>query len=160
MRILFMGGTGFIGPHMVRALRERGHRFTLFNRGKTNPGLFPDLELIQGDRLTDAIEQLRGRDWDVVIDTSAYFPRAVTRLFAQLDLESVRQYVFISTISVYSDFGRPGIFAGAILAFLSSWNEFLFALTLTRKNAMTVPIVTFRYSVDKMIGGLLPASTI
>jgi 2'-hydroxyisoflavone reductase len=109
MSILFMGGTGFIGPHMVRALRARGHRFTLFNRGKTNPDLFPELEFIQGDRLTGDIEQLRGRHWDVVIDTSAYFPRAVDRLFEQLDAASVRQYVFISTISVYANFGTAGI---------------------------------------------------
>ena len=109
MSILFMGGTGFIGPHMVRALRERGHELTLFNRGRTNPELFPGLEHIQGDRLTDDIRQLRGRKWDVVIDTSAYFPRAVDSLLAELDLESLQQYVFISTISVYSNFGTPGI---------------------------------------------------
>ena len=113
MSILFMGGTGFIGPHMVRALRERGHELTLFNRGKTNPQLFPGLEHIQGDRLTDDISQLRGRKWDVVIDTSAYFPRAVDSLLAELDLDSLRQYVFVSTISVYANFGTPGIDEGA-----------------------------------------------
>ena len=109
MSILFMGGTGFIGPHMVEGLRARGHRFTLFNRGKTNPDLFPGLELVRGDRLTDDIHQLKGRRWDVVIDTSAYFPRAVDSLLAQLDLDALKQYVFISTISVYANFGTPGI---------------------------------------------------
>ena len=109
LNILFMGGTGFIGPHMVRALRERGHRFTLFNRGRTNPDLFPGLELIRGDRLTDDIRQLRGRQWDVVIDTSAFFPRAVTSLLDQLELDSLQQYLFISTISVYANFAVPGI---------------------------------------------------
>ncbi len=109
LSILVMGGTGFIGPHIVRALRDAGHRLTLFNRGKTNPGLFPGLELIKGDRLTDDIEQLQGRRWDVVIDTAAYLPRAVDTLMAQLDRDSLRQYVFVSTISVYANFGTPGI---------------------------------------------------
>ena len=109
MSILFMGGTGFIGPHTVRALVERGHRCTLFNRGKTNPDLFPDLELIKGDRLSDDIRQLRGRRWDVVIDTSAYVPRAVNTLLDQLGPDGVEHYVFISTISVYANFGTPGI---------------------------------------------------
>ncbi len=108
-RVLVMGGTGFIGPHIVRALRDAGHRLTLFNRGKTNPGLFPGLELIKGDRLTADIEKLNGRTWDVVIDTAAYVPRAVNTLMDQLDHESLRQYVFVSTISVYSNFGTPGI---------------------------------------------------
>ncbi len=109
LSILFMGGTGFIGPHTVTALREAGHQLTLFNRGKTNPGLFPGLELIKGDRLTDDIQQLKGRRWDVVIDTAAYVPRAVDMLMAQLDRDSLKQYVFVSTISVYSNFGTPGI---------------------------------------------------
>lgn len=114
MNILFMGGTGFIGPHMVRALRERGHEVTLFNRGKTNPVLFPGLEMIQGDRLTGDIAQLAGTRWDIVIDTSAFFPRAVNSLLEQLDLSALSQYVFISTISVYKNFGVPGIDESAL----------------------------------------------
>ncbi len=109
LSVLVMGGTGFIGPHIVRALRDAGHRLTLFNRGKTNPGLFPGLELIKGDRLTSDIEQLQGRRWDVVIDTAAYLPRAVDTLMAQLDRDSLQQYVFVSTISVYANFGTPDI---------------------------------------------------
>jgi 2'-hydroxyisoflavone reductase len=113
MNVLFLGGTGFIGPHIVRALRNAGHKLTLFNRGKTNPDLFPGLELIQGDRLTDSVSQLRGRQWDAVIDTSAYFPRALDNVLAQLDTEAIKQYVFISTISVYANFGAPNIDEGA-----------------------------------------------
>ncbi len=109
LSILVMGGTGFIGPPTVRALRDAGHRLTLFNRGKTNPGLFPGLELIKGDRLTDDIQQLQGRRWDVVVDTAAYVPRAVNSLMAQLDRDSLRQYVLVSTLSVYANFGTPGI---------------------------------------------------
>lgn len=109
LSILVMGGTGFIGPPTVRALREAGHELTLFNRGKTNPDLFSDLELIKGDRLTADIEQLSGRRWDVVVDTAAYVPRAVNTLMAQLDKDSLKQYVIVSTLSVYANFGTPGI---------------------------------------------------
>ena len=109
LKILFMGGTGFIGPHMVQALLDQGHQLTLFNRGKSNPGIFGDLELIKGDRFTDDIQQLAGREWDVVIDTAAYVPRAVNSLLATLKLATLKQYLFISTISVYEDFSKPGI---------------------------------------------------
>ncbi len=109
LSILVMGGTGFIGPPAVRALRDAGHQLTLFNRGKTNPGLFTDLELIKGDRLTEDIQQLRGQRWDVVVDTAAYVPRAVNTLMAQLDKDRLEQYVIVSTLSVYANFGTPGI---------------------------------------------------
>src|SRR5580704_439802 len=69
-RILVLGGTGFAGPPIVETARARGHAVTLFNRGKTNPGLFPDVETILGDRVTE-LGLLKGRDWDAVIDTWA-----------------------------------------------------------------------------------------
>ena len=75
-RILILGGTGFIGPHMVRYARARGHKLTLFNRGRTNPHLFPDLEKLVGDRNGD-LTALEGRTWDAVIDNSGYTPPAV-----------------------------------------------------------------------------------
>ncbi len=109
LNVLFMGGTGFIGPHMVRAVVALGHNVTLFNRGKSNPGLFENLELIKGDRLSDDIKQLSGRRWDLIIDSSCYVPRAVSMLMDAIALESVQQYVFISTISVYEDYSQPGI---------------------------------------------------
>ena len=65
-----IGGTGFLGPHTVRRLQERGHTVTLFNRGRTNPALFPDIEKLRGDRKTD-LEALEGRKWDAVLDPSA-----------------------------------------------------------------------------------------
>jgi uncharacterized protein YbjT (DUF2867 family) len=78
-RILILGGTGFIGPYQVQYALDRGHTVTLFNRGRTNPGLFPGVERLQGDRATD-LKSLEGRDWDVVIDNSATDPTWVERL--------------------------------------------------------------------------------
>jgi len=98
-RILVLGGTGFVGPAIVRAARARGHTLTLFNRGKTNPGLFPDIETILGDRRTD-LDRLRGREWDAAIDTWVMMPKSV-RAAAELLKDHVGQYLFVSTISVY-----------------------------------------------------------
>jgi 2'-hydroxyisoflavone reductase len=97
--ILVLGGTGFLGPHVVEYARTRGHTVTLFNRGKTHPGLFPDVEKLQGDR-DGKLEALKGRTWDAVVDTSGYVPRIV-KMSAELLAPSVKQYIFISTISVY-----------------------------------------------------------
>ncbi|MBX3145219.1 MAG: NAD-dependent epimerase/dehydratase family protein [Gemmatimonadales bacterium] len=107
LRILVLGGTGFIGPHMVRRARERGHTITLFNRGRSNDDLFPDLETLIGDR-DGKLDALKGRQWDAVIDTSGYIPRHV-RDSANLLKDAARHYLFISTISVYADFNQPGI---------------------------------------------------
>jgi 2'-hydroxyisoflavone reductase len=97
--ILILGGTGFLGPHVVEAARARGHALTLFNRGKTRPGLFPDIEKLQGDR-DGKLDALKNRTWDAVVDTSGYVPRIV-KMSAELLAPSVKQYIFISTISVY-----------------------------------------------------------
>ena len=101
LRILILGGTSFIGPHQVRYALERGHSVTLFNRGRTNGHLFPEVEKLVGDR-NDNLEALKGREWDVVIDNSASRPRWV-REAAQLLAGHVDQYLFVSTISVYAD---------------------------------------------------------
>ena len=69
LRILILGGTGFIGPHQVEYARSRGHTLTLFNRGRTNTGLFPNVERLVGDRNGD-VTALEGREWDVVLDNS------------------------------------------------------------------------------------------
>jgi 2'-hydroxyisoflavone reductase len=100
-KILILGGTKFLGPHVVEAAVARGHTVTLFNRGKTNPKLFPELETLHGDR-DGHLEALAGRRWDAVVDDSGYVPRIVT-MSAQLLAPNVSQYVFISTISVYKD---------------------------------------------------------
>ncbi len=97
--ILVLGGTGFIGPHMVREALRRGHSVTLFNRGRTNNALFPDLETIKGDRGGD-LSVLENRKWDAVIDNSGYVPRHVQNSAATL-AANIGQYLYISTISVY-----------------------------------------------------------
>ncbi len=100
LRILILGGTGFIGPHQVRYAMYRGHDVTIFNRGRTAPGLFPGVETLIGDR-DGQIDALRGRNWDAVIDNSGYVPRHV-RDSANLLRDSVGRYLFTSTGSVYS----------------------------------------------------------
>lgn len=103
LRILILGGTRFIGPHQVEYAIKRGHTVTLFNRGQTNPHLFPEVEKLRGDR-NDNLESLKGREWDVVIDNPTILPSWV-RLSAGLLKESVQQYLFISTLSVFADDG-------------------------------------------------------
>lgn len=109
LRILILGGTGFIGPHQVRYARERGHELTLFNRGRTAPHLFPELEQLRGDRETGELGALEGnREWDVVIDNSATNPRWV-RESARLLQDRAEQYIFISTQSVYASRAEIGM---------------------------------------------------
>ena len=103
MEILILGGTRFIGPHIVERALEEGHKITLFNRGKTDPDRFTELEQLRGDRDAGDYEAIRGRNWDAVVDTSAYVPRAVREALDALD-GSFDHYLFISTISVYRDF--------------------------------------------------------
>lgn len=106
MTILVLGGTGFIGPHTVEYALSRGHTVTLFNRGRTNTHLFPELEKLVGDRDGD-LAALEGRRWDAVIDNSGYVPRLV-RDSAELLADSGR-YLFVSSISAYNDLTPDGI---------------------------------------------------
>jgi len=99
LRILILGGTGFIGPHQVRAALERGHEVTLFNRGVSNPDLFPELETLIGDR-DGELGALAGREWDAVIDNSASIPRRV-RLSTEALQDAVGTYLFVSSTGVY-----------------------------------------------------------
>ena len=105
LRVLVLGGTGFLGPHIVRAAQQREFTITLFNRGRTNPELFPDLEKLRGDRNGD-LSALAGREFDVVIDSSGTTPAQVRRSAPLLG--GCSQYVFLSTINVYRDFTAPG----------------------------------------------------
>ena len=107
MRILILGGTRFVGRHLTETALAAGHRVTLFNRGRTNPGLFPEAEHVHGDRYDD-LSRLDGRRWDAVIDVSGYLPRDV-RASAERLAGSVGRYVYVSTISVYESFKTPGI---------------------------------------------------
>lgn len=101
MKILMIGGRVFLGRAIVEAALARGHEVTLFNRGKSNPELYTDLEQIHGDR-DGGLDVLTGRRWDAVIDTCGYIPRHV-RDSATFLADKVDHYIFISTISVYSD---------------------------------------------------------
>ncbi len=101
LRVLILGGTGFIGPHQVEYALSRGHTVTLFNRGRTNTHLFPGVERLVGDRNGD-LAALEGREWDVVLDNSGYEPEQV-RATAELLAPNSRRYLFVSTQSVYSD---------------------------------------------------------
>ena len=101
MKLLVLGGTQFVGRHIVEAALARGHEVTLFHRGKTNPGLFTGAEEILGDR-DGGLAPLRGRTWDAVLDVNGYVPRLVrdsVRLFS----ESGTRYLFISTLSILAD---------------------------------------------------------
>lgn len=107
MRILVIGGTRFLGRTLVETAVKQGHELTLFNRGQTDPLLFPDVERLKGDRDGD-LAALQGRNWDVVVDTCGYVPRIVKKS-ADLLVDSTELYIFISSISVYSDFSKPGL---------------------------------------------------
>jgi 2'-hydroxyisoflavone reductase len=107
MKILVIGGTRFLGRHLVDSALARGHEVTLFNRGLTNPDLFPQVETILGDREKDFTEFLC-HEWDAVVDTCGYVPRVIRLSAAALE-GCVERYVFISSISVYPEFGKIGI---------------------------------------------------
>ena len=106
MKILIIGGTVFLGRHLVEAALERGHEVTLFNRGRHNPELFPQVEKLTGDRNKD-LAALAGKRWDAAIDTCGYLPGTV-RASAKLLSGSVAHYTYISSLSVYEDRTQPG----------------------------------------------------
>ncbi|MBA3881556.1 MAG: NAD-dependent epimerase/dehydratase family protein [Chthoniobacterales bacterium] len=106
LRILILGGTGFTGPFQVRYALERGHKVTVFNRGKSHPGELPEgVEQLIGDR-NGQLDALKDRTWDVAIDNPTSVPVWV-RDAAQVLKGNVARYVFISTISVYADNSKP-----------------------------------------------------
>jgi 2'-hydroxyisoflavone reductase len=105
LKILILGGTRFLGLHMTAYALERGHTLTFFNRGKTKTDRYPEVERIKGDR-NGEIDGLKNREWDAVIDNSGYVPRHV-KLSAELLAPKVKQYVFVSSISVYPNFAQP-----------------------------------------------------
>jgi 2'-hydroxyisoflavone reductase len=108
--LLILGGTGFVGPPIVRRAIESGFEVTLFNRGRTNSDLFGDLELLVGDRdgELDSIEREvdAGRTWDAVLDLSGY-EAAHVKAAARLLAAAASQYVFVSSIAAYASFREP-----------------------------------------------------
>lgn len=107
MKILILGGTIFLGKHIVNSALRQGHEVTLFNRGIHNPDIFPGIEKLKGDRKNN-LEPLNGRSFDAVIDTCGYVP-AVVRLSAEFLKDKVKHYTFVSSISVYKDFSETGM---------------------------------------------------
>jgi 2'-hydroxyisoflavone reductase len=104
MRILVLGGTQFLGRHVVEIALARGHEVAMFNRGQTRPDLFPEAEKVRGDRDGD-LAALTGRSFDAVVDTSGYVPRVVAGTIDALG--DVGHYTFVSSISVYADLSTP-----------------------------------------------------
>ncbi len=115
LRILILGGTGFTGPFQVRYALSRGHKITVFNRGRTHPGELPkEAEQLIGDR-NGQLDALKGRTWDVVIDNPATLPVWV-RDAAQILKGNAERYVFISSTAVYADTSKQNMDETAPLA--------------------------------------------
>ena len=113
LNLLILGGTGFTGPFQVQYALSRGHKVTVFNRGKTRPGELPEgVEQLVGDR-NGQLDALKDRKWDVVIDNPTSVPVWI-RDVAQVLKGNVDRYVFISTISVYADNTKPNEETGAL----------------------------------------------
>lgn len=107
MKLLILGGTRFLGRHLVTAALARNHEITLFNRGNHRCAELKEVETIQGDRNSD-LAKLQGGRWDAVIDTCGHLPGTV-RASTEALSHSVDRYVFISSISVYSDVSDFGV---------------------------------------------------
>jgi 2'-hydroxyisoflavone reductase len=118
MKLLILGGTRFVGRHLVAVAHARGHEVTLFNRGNYSSEGLGAFEVVNGDRHTE-LHKLKGRQWDTVVDTSGHLPRAV-RAAAEVLADKVGQYVFVSSQNAYKDVSVPGIDETYPLATLTS----------------------------------------
>lgn len=145
MRILILGGTGFIGPHQVRYALWRGHQVTLFNRGRQKEAWPGPVEELIGDRNTGDLKALAGREWDVAIDNPTSLPFWVRDAGAALR-GKVGQYIFISTISVYAANDTPGADETAALE------------PFKGKDPLAVTPEAFRADVGGLYGPLKAAS--
>ena len=117
MKILIIGGTVFLGRHLIEAALNRGHEITIFNRGLHGAELYPEVEKLRGNRVSD-LSALHGRKWDAVVDTCGYVP-GVVRRSAEALRDSVGHYTFISSVSVYEKFDANGNDENAPLAKLT-----------------------------------------
>lgn len=118
MKILIIGGTKFLGRHLIEAALKNGHEVTLFNRGQFSKEEFESVEQIHGDR-NFGLEKLANRRFDVCIDTCGYLPQSVTAS-AEFLRDAVGQYIFISSISAYRDFRQSNSDENAPLAELTA----------------------------------------
>src|SRR5438132_3225731 len=145
MKLLILGGTRFVGRHLVTAALARNHEITLFNRGQHPSAALTSVETIYGDRNSD-LAKLQGRRWDAVVDTCGYLPRTV-RASAEILFDSVEAYVFISTQSVYADVSVFGVDETAPLATLTDEQ-------LDQANAIDSSGQASAVTYGKMYGGL------
>jgi nucleoside-diphosphate-sugar epimerase len=145
MKLLILGGTRFIGRHLVTAALARSHQITLFNRGQHQSTALTGVETIYGDRNRN-LDKLQGLRWDAVVDTSGYLPRTV-RDSAEFLSDSVDRYVFISTVSVYADLSVVEVDETAPLATLTSEQ-------LDQANEIDSSGQTSAVTYGKMYGGL------
>ncbi len=145
MKLLIIGGTRFVGRHLVTEALAYNHEVTLFNRGNHPSATLSNVETICGDRNSD-LSKLQGRRWDTVIDTCGYLPRTV-RASAEFLSDSVDRYVFISSLSVYADVSVPGIDETAPLATLTNKQ-------LEKANKIDSSGQTSAFTYGEMYGGL------
>lgn len=137
-RLLVLGGTRFLGPAIVRAALDEGWEVTLFNRGKSNPGMFRQVEQIAGDRDNGNLDALRDRTWDACVDTCGYVPRQVQQS-CELLRDAVQHYVFVSTVSVYADQSAALVDESTVAA-LPSGSEIAAARTIQQGMANYAPM--------------------
>ena len=116
LKILILGGTGFIGPNQVRYALARGHEVTIFNRGRQKEEWPGHVEELLGDRNTGDLKSLEGREWDVCIDNPTTLPFWV-RDAAKVLKGKVKQYIFVSTISVYAANDMPADETAALASY-------------------------------------------
>ncbi|MEA2204838.1 MAG: hypothetical protein QOE77_1614 [Blastocatellia bacterium] len=145
MKLLILGGTRFVGRHLVIAALAREHEVTLFNRGTHPSENLPNVETIHGDRNSD-LGKLQGRRWDAVVDTCGYLPRTV-RVSTEALSDSVDRYVFVSSVSAYADLSIVGMKETDLLAGLTTEQ-------LAEANAIDASGQASALNYGKMYGGL------
>ena len=145
MKILIIGGTKFLGRHLITAAQTGNHEVTIFNRGKFSDEIFADIEQIRGDRNSD-LDKLENRNWDAVIDTCGYLPQSV-KISAKALQNKVEHYIFISSISAYADFSQPNFDETARIAKLTESQEIELA-KIDIKGDLTA------YALGEMYGAL------
>ncbi|HEX6185113.1 MAG TPA: NAD-dependent epimerase/dehydratase family protein [Pyrinomonadaceae bacterium] len=148
MKLLVLGGTKFLGRHLVELALGRGDEVTLFNRGQLNPELFPGVEKLRGDR-DGGLDALRGRRWDAVIDPSGFSPRVV-RDSARLLADAAEHYTFVSSVSVYRDTSVPGVDEDYPVVTITD-EELREAEALPQSELTTAPFFGERYGALKAL---------